>query len=302
LSEAERQQIGELATPREFRELAPSQIVPVVAERGIYVASESSLYRVLRHRKLLTHRERSLPRQHRRPAQQVATGPNQVWSWDISYLRSAVRGQCFFLYLVVDVWSRKIVAWEVALQESSAIAAEMIRRATMENGVDGTHLMIHSDNGGPMKGATLLATLQAQWVVPSFSGPRVYDDNPYSEALFRTLKYRLYVIVAALASFSGVLAASRYGAGDPRSGTQFEFDVILAIILGGTSLKGGKGSVLGTLLGALVVAVLDNGLNILNVLTFWQSIVKGVILVMAILLNEKVLAGARWRALVRAAT
>jgi ribose/xylose/arabinose/galactoside ABC-type transport system permease subunit len=105
--------------------------------------------------------------------------------------------------------------------------------------------------------------------------------------------FLLYVIVGGLAGFSGVLTASRFGAGDPRSGTQFEFDVILAIILGGTSLKGGKGSVLGTLLGALVVAVLDNGLNMLNVLTFWQSILKGAILVLAILGNEKLLARAR---------
>ena len=113
-----------------------------------------------------------------------------MWSWDITYLRSALRGQYYFLYLVVDVWSRKIVAWDVSLQESSEIAAAMIARATQENGVDRDQLVIHSDNGGPMKGATLLATLQALGIVPSFSRPRVYDDNPYSEALFRTLKYR----------------------------------------------------------------------------------------------------------------
>ena len=144
----------------------------------------------MRERKLLTHRERSCPRQNSRPAQHISTGPNQVWSWDITYLRSALRGQYYFLYLVVDVWSRKIVAWEVALQESSEIAAAMIRRTTLENGVNHNQLVIHSDNGGPMKGATLLATLQALGIVPSFSRPRVYDDNPYSEALFRTLKYR----------------------------------------------------------------------------------------------------------------
>ena len=92
--------------------------------------------------------------------------------------------------LVVDVWSRKIVAWEVALQESSEIAAAMIVRACVQNGVNRDQLVIHSDNGGPMKGATLLATLQYLRIVPSFSRPRVYDDNPYSEALFRTLKYR----------------------------------------------------------------------------------------------------------------
>jgi ribose/xylose/arabinose/galactoside ABC-type transport system permease subunit len=109
----------------------------------------------------------------------------------------------------------------------------------------------------------------------------------------RRIVFVLYVFVGALASFCGILTASRFGAGDPRSGMGFEFDVILAIMLGGTSLKGGKGSVIGTLLGALVVTILDNGLNMMNVLTFWQSIVKGIILVLAILSNEKLFARAR---------
>lgn len=190
LSEEERQQIVAIATSANYRELAPSQIVPMLAERGIYVASESSFYRVLRSRKLLSHRERSRPRQNHRPAAYVATGPNQVWSWDITYLRSALRGEYFYLYLVVDVWSRKIVAWEVEQHESGEVAAAMIARAGLVNGVDRGQLVVHSDNGGPMKGATLLATLQVLGIVPSFSRPRVSDDNPYSEALFRTLKYR----------------------------------------------------------------------------------------------------------------
>jgi putative transposase len=190
LSDGEKAALIAMATSVRFRELAPSQIVPILAEEGVYVASESSFYRVLREEKLLAHRERSRPRQHGRPAEYIATGPNQVWSWDITYLRSALRGQFYYLYLVVDVWSRKIVAWTIAQQESSEIAATMIARSSMENGVDRDHLVIHSDNGGPMKGATLLATLEFLGIVPSFSRPRVYDDNPYSEALFRTLKYR----------------------------------------------------------------------------------------------------------------
>lgn len=190
LSEEEKAELIAIATSVRFRELAPSQIVPILAEEGVYVASESSFYRVLREEKLLAHRERSRPRQHGRPAEYIATGPNQVWSWDITYLRSALRGQFYYLYLVVDVWSRKIVAWRTAQQESSEIAAAMIAASSIENGVDRDHLVIHSDNGGPMKGATLLATLQFLGIVPSFSRPRVYDDNPYSEALFRTLKYR----------------------------------------------------------------------------------------------------------------
>jgi putative transposase len=190
LSDAERAELIAMATSERFRELAPSQIVPILAEEGVYVASESSFYRVLRHEKLMAHREGSRPRHNGRPAEYIATGPNQVWSWDITYLRSALRGQFYYLYLVVDVWSRKIVAWEVAARESSEIAAAMIAGASLQNGVDRDHLVIHSDNGGPMKGATLLATLQFLGIMPSFSRPRVYDDNPYSEALFRTLKYR----------------------------------------------------------------------------------------------------------------
>ena len=190
LSEAEKDRIVAIVTCVHYRDLAPSQIVPMLAEAGVYVASESSMYRVLRHRKLLAHRGRSRPRQNHRPMEHVATGPNQVWSWDITYLRSALRGQYFYLYLLVDVWSRKIVGWEVAEEESSEVAAAMIARACLAQGVGQDQLVIHSDNGGPMKGATLLATLQMLGVMPSFSRPRVSDDNPYSEALFRTLKYR----------------------------------------------------------------------------------------------------------------
>ena len=113
-----------------------------------------------------------------------------MWSWDITYLHAALRGQFYYLYLLVDVWSRKIMAWEVQLEESSEIAAAMVAGAAQENGVGRDQLVIHSDNGGPMKGATLLATLQSLGILPSFSRPRVCDDNPYSEALFRTLKYR----------------------------------------------------------------------------------------------------------------
>ena len=98
-----------------------------------------------------------------------------------------------------------------------------------------------------------------------------------------------YVIVGALASFSGIIVASRLAAGDPRVAVGFEFDAILAILLGGTSLQGGKGSVIGTLIGALIVAVLGNGMDMLNIITFWQSILKGAIFVFAIVINQKVL-------------
>jgi len=190
LSEMEKMRIVAVATLARFRDLAPSQIVPILASEGIYVASESSFYRVLRQEKLLKHREPSRARTNSRPKEYVADGPNQVWSWDITYVRGPIRGQFYFLYLVMDVWSRMIMAWELVETECELIASRMIARACEVHGVRRDQLVIHSDNGGPMKGATLLATLQFLGVVPSFSRPHVSDDNPYSESLFRTLKYR----------------------------------------------------------------------------------------------------------------
>jgi putative transposase len=190
LQEPERARVLEVANDPEYRDLSPKQIVPRLADDGIYVASESTFYRLLRAADQLRHRERSLPAVSRRPVELVATGPEQVWSWDITYLRSEVRGQFYYLYLVEDVWSRKIVGWEVYAEESMELAATLIQRICVAMGVNPDGLKLHSDNGGPMKGSTMLATLQRLGIVPSFSRPRVSDDNPFSEALFRTLKYR----------------------------------------------------------------------------------------------------------------
>jgi transposase InsO family protein len=112
-----------------------------------------------------------------------------VWSWDIAYLASSIRGSFYRLYLALDIFSRKIVAWEVHESESAAHASLKIRKACLAEGIHQAGLVLHADNGGPMKGATMLATLQQLGVVPSFSRPSVSDDNPYSESLFRTLKY-----------------------------------------------------------------------------------------------------------------
>jgi transposase InsO family protein len=127
---------------------------------------------------------------HHRPAEIVANGPNLAWSWDITYLKRAVKGMFFYLYLIVDIWSRKIVGWDVHESEDGVHASALIRTAAMAEGIEPETLILHSDNGGPMKGATMLATLQWLGIVPSFSRPHVSDDNPYSESLFRTLKYR----------------------------------------------------------------------------------------------------------------
>jgi putative transposase len=190
LSDAEKALVVAVANSPVFRDLPPSQIVPVLADAGVYVASEATFYRVLRQNRLLAHRGRARARTHGRPNAHVADGPNQVWSWDITYLKSPVRRQFYYLYLVLDVWSRKIVGWAVQESESPDFAALLIREAAFREGVDPEGLVLHSDNGGPMKGATMVATLQWLGIVASLSRPGVPDDNPYSEALFRTVKYR----------------------------------------------------------------------------------------------------------------
>jgi len=190
LSVEERQKIVETVNSPEFRDLSPNQIVPRLADQQVYLASESTMYRILCEEKQLAHRERSKPRRSRRPKEHVATGPCQVWSWDITYLRGAVRGSFYYLYMFEDVWSRKIVGWQIHEEESMELAASLFRATCVRLKLDPTGLVLHSDNGGPMKGSTMLATLQRLGVIPSFSRPRVSDDNPYSEALFRTLKYR----------------------------------------------------------------------------------------------------------------
>ena len=189
LSENERQAILTLVNQPEFADQPPSQIVPALADQGRYLGSESTFYRVMQAANQVRHRGQARAPTHRRPDPLTATAPNQVWSWDITYLATTVKGLFFYLYLFMDVFSRKIVGWEVFTHESAEQAATVFSRAYHREGVTPERLVLHADNGGPMKGATMLATLQRLGVMPSFSRPSVSDDNPFSEALFKTLKY-----------------------------------------------------------------------------------------------------------------
>lgn len=190
LTAAERKRVLEVVNEPAHRDLSINQIVPLLADQGEYIASESTMYRILGEEGQLQHRSPTRPRTHERPRELVATGPNQVWCWDITYLKSPISGVYFYAYLVTDVFSRKIVGRAVHDTEDQLHAAALVQAACAAEGVEPGTLVIHSDNGGPMKGATMLATLQRLGVVPSFSRPQVSDDNPHAEALFRTMKYR----------------------------------------------------------------------------------------------------------------
>lgn len=189
LTQEQRDMVIETANNSDYRDLSPCKIVPLLADAGRYIASESTFYRILRSEKQLTHRQSSHQSRHYRPASYSASGPNQVWTWDISYLPTQVIGLYYYLYMIVDIYSRKIVGFSVHEQESSGFASHLITQACLDEKVSRNQVVLHSDNGSPMKGATMLTTLQNLGVIPSFSRPSVSDDNPYSEALFRTVKY-----------------------------------------------------------------------------------------------------------------
>ena len=192
LSEAERAEVLRVCSDPRFASLPPSQIVPRLADEGLYLASESSFYRVLHAAGQQQHRGRAEAPTRKAPTSHEATGPNQVWCWDITYLPSGIRGLYFYLYLILDLYSRKIVGWEVHPTESGEHAASLLRRTALSETIQTwrTPLVLHSDNGSPMKSATLLATLQWLGVTPSHSRPRVSNDNAYAESVFRTCKYR----------------------------------------------------------------------------------------------------------------
>lgn len=189
LSQAERATLLATVNRAEYWDLSPHQIVPRLADAGQYLASEATIYRVLRAERQLAHRGRTRVAHRRAVPAHVATGPDQVWSWDITYLKTPVRGVFLYLYLILDIWSRKIVGWTVQATERAEHAAALFAATCRATACDPQGIVLHADNGGPMKGAAMLATLERLGVLPSFSRPGVSNDNPFSEALFRTLKY-----------------------------------------------------------------------------------------------------------------
>ena len=208
LSEDERLAAMALLNGEEFKDLPPRQIVPRLADQGRYIASESTLYRLLHQAGQMTHRRLERPPQKRiKPRALTATAPDQIYCWDITYLPTSVRGSYFYLYLFVDLFSRAIVGWQVYDCESADLASALLQDICARHGIAPGQLVVHSDNGSPMKGETMLATMQRLGVAPSRSRPSVSNDNPYSESLFRTLKYRPAMPVKP---FDNLLQARRW--------------------------------------------------------------------------------------------
>ena len=193
LSEAERARMVALANAPRFASTPPARIVPALADEGVYVASEASFHRVLRDQGQMQPRGRARPpRTAGPPSTHVATAPGQVWCWDVTFLPARVQGRWFYLFLILDLYSRKIVGHEVHGTDGAEYAAHLVRRTALAEGI---HARAHrpvllGDNGPSVKGTTVLAMLRWLGIAPSHSRPRGSDDNAYAEALFRTAKYR----------------------------------------------------------------------------------------------------------------
>lgn len=168
LSEQERNQMLMVCNSPEYAALPPSQIVPRLADKGIYIASEATMYRVLKAENQCHRRGRAqAPGKHKAPTSYRAEAANQVWSWDITYLPTRVRGQFYYLYLFEDIYSRKAVGWEVYEQESGELAAGLLQRIVMTEQCFSNPPVLHSDNGAPMKSLTLLTKMYDLGITPS---------------------------------------------------------------------------------------------------------------------------------------
>jgi len=190
LSPEETALILKTCSDAEFASYPPGYIVPTLADNGCYIGSESTFYRTLKNAGQLA--DRSLTKsqhQRKKPKVQLAIKPNEVWTWDISYLATQTRGQHYYLYMIVDIFSRKILGADVYQQELGELAADFLQRTIWSEKCINKNTVLHSDNGAPMRSFTMQAKMRDLGVASSYSRPRVSNDNPYSESLFKTTKY-----------------------------------------------------------------------------------------------------------------
>jgi len=172
-----------------FADQTPEQVVATLAGEATYLASASTVYRVLRARNAVNRRQDSkTPVLSKHPEERVATAPNQVWTWDITWLTTEVKGIWFYAYVIMDIFDRSVVGWSIHDTEDGEHARELFERTCRDQRAKPT--FVHSDNGAPMKASTLVNFLYANKILPTTNRPRVSNDNPFSESLFKTVKYR----------------------------------------------------------------------------------------------------------------
>lgn len=190
LAASERQAIVEVLNSPRFADATPYTAWARLLDEGVYLASVRTFYRILAAAGQLCERRAQLVHPPHAKPELLAAAPNQVWSWDITRLRGSLKWQYFYLYVLIDIFSRYVVGWLLAQAENAGLAGALIEESCAKHGVARDTLTLHSDRGSPMRAKSTAELLVDLGVAASFSRPRVSNDNPFSEAQFKTLKYR----------------------------------------------------------------------------------------------------------------
>ena len=189
LGDQERQEVLETLHSGRFVDKAPREVFATLLDENAYLCSVRTMYRILDREGEVRERRNQVQRPNYKKPELLATAPNEVWSWDITKLRGAIKWSYFQLYVILDIFSRYVVGWMVAERESALLAERLIKETLEKQGIQRNQLTIHADRGSSMKSKTVTQLLADMNVIKSHSRPQVSNDNPYSEAQFKTLKY-----------------------------------------------------------------------------------------------------------------
>ena len=190
LDNQEKRAVIDLLHSERFQDKAPRQVYAALLDEGLYHCSVRSMYRLLtQEHGDVKERRRHVQRPHYTKPELLATAPNQVWSWDITKLKGAMKWTYFYLYVILDIFSRYVVGWMVAQREQDGLARRLIEETCLKQGIKAGQLTVHADRGPSMRSKTVAHLLSDMGVTKTHSRPHVSNDNPYSEAQFKTLKY-----------------------------------------------------------------------------------------------------------------
>jgi putative transposase len=190
LSDQERNHVLDVLHSQPFADQAPAEVYAALLDQGQYLCSIRTMYRILDDHQEVRERRNQLRHPNYAKPQLVATAPNQVWSWDITKLLGPLKWTYFYLYVILDIFSRYVVGWMLAHRESEHLAERLIRETVRKEGIARDQLTIHSDRGPSMRSQTVAQLLATLGITKSHSRPHVSDDNPFSESQFKTMKYR----------------------------------------------------------------------------------------------------------------
>jgi putative transposase len=190
LSVAEREKVLAVLHEDRFVDKPPGQIYAALLDEGRYLCSVSTMYRILNANGEVKERRNQLSHPNYKKPELLATGPNQVWSWDITKLKGPAKWTCYYLYVIIDIYSRYVVGWMLASRQTGALAKSLIKETCKRQHIKRSQLIIHSDRGGPMTSKALALLMSDLGITKSLNRPYVSNDNPYSESQFKTLKYR----------------------------------------------------------------------------------------------------------------